>query len=94
MWDALDYSYYRQTGVVKINKEKFVENFTRRYAEVASTAREYKIQFYDVNEIPPKVSIRISSSVVGNANQMLNSTSEPVTVALTDKIDAILETPY
>lgn len=94
MWDAVDYSYYRQTGVVKINKEKFVENFTRRYAESASTARNYRIQFYDVNEVPPKVSIRVSSSVTGNANQMLNATEEPVTVTLTDKIDAILETPY
>ncbi len=94
MWDAVDYAYFRQTGTVKIDKEKFVENFTRRFAETASTARQYKIEFYDVNERPPKVSIRILSDVTGNANQMLSSTADPVTVTLTDKIDAILETPY
>ena len=33
MIDAIDISYYRDTGELKIVKEKFVENFTRRFSE-------------------------------------------------------------
>ncbi len=94
MWDAVDYGYYRQTGVVKINKEKFVENFLRRYAESANLSRNYNIKFFDVNETPPKVSIRVTSGVTGNAASVLSATEDPVTVQLSNTIDAILETPY
>ena len=31
MIDAVDVAYYRLTGEIKISKEKFVENFTRRF---------------------------------------------------------------
>ena len=34
--DAVDYSYYRDYGEIKINKEKFYESFLRRFAETAS----------------------------------------------------------
>lgn len=88
MWDAFDYSAYRAQGTVRINREKFVENFVRRYAESASKSREYKIKFYDVNEQPPKVSLSVTSGVVG-----VNGSTE-VTFDLTNSIDAILETPY
>ena len=33
MVDSIDISYYRETGNLKIVREKFVENFTRRFAE-------------------------------------------------------------
>ena len=45
MWDAFDYAEYRGNGVAKINREKFVENFLRRYAQSASRSREYEITF-------------------------------------------------
>lgn len=93
MWEAVDYSYFRKTGYYKINKEKFVENFLRRYADSASKSRHYKIEFIDINEIPPKVSIRISSGASGDATAALGS-SNVVEFNLTNKIDAILETPY
>lgn len=88
MWDAFDYSAYRANGTVRINREKFVENFVRRYAESASKSREYEIKFYDVNEQPPKVSLSVTSGVVG-----VNGSTE-VTFNLKNSIDAILETPY
>lgn len=94
MWDAFDYSTYRKTGEIRINREKFVENFTRRYAESASKSREYTIQFYDINEKPPKVSLKVTSSVTGNPGSALSATEEPVTVTINNKIDAILEVPY
>ena len=36
MVDAVDFSYYRKFGEIKINKEKFYESFLRRFAETAS----------------------------------------------------------
>ena len=88
MWDAVDYAEYRVTGNLKINREKFVENFVRRYAESASRSREYQLVFYDINETPPKVSVGVKSGVKGVAG------SAEVTFDLNNKVDAILETPY
>ncbi|MBR3199290.1 MAG: hypothetical protein IKG27_04675 [Bacilli bacterium] len=88
MRDAIDYASYRDDGRIKINREKFVENFIRRYAESASKSRDYKIIFYSINESPPKVSLAVKSGVVGAAGDA------EVSFDLTNKIDAILETPY
>ena len=90
MWDSFDYASYRSTGEIRINREKFVENFIRRYAESASMSREYNIKFYDINEKPPKVSIRVSSEVIGS-NGM---SGETMNFDLSDRINAILEVPY
>ena len=90
MWDSFDYASYRSTGEIRINREKFVENFIRRYAESASMSREYNIKFYDINEKPPKVSIRVSSGVIGS-NGMIGET---MNFDLSDRINAILEVPY
>ena len=93
MWDAVDYAYYRKSGYIKINKEKFVENFLRRYAQSANNSRDYKITFYDVNELPPKVSVKVTSSVSGQVTATLgDDTINDFTIS--NKIDAILETPY
>lgn len=64
MLDSVDLKYYRETGDYKIVKEKFVENFTRRFAEstlfVGST---YTIKFFDIMEIPPKVTVTIDTGI-------------------------------
>ena len=88
MKDALDYSAYRANGTLKINREKFVENFVRRYAQSASRSRDYRIIFYDINETPPKVSVAVKSGVVGVGG------STQITFDLNNRVDAILETPY
>ena len=88
MYDALDLVAYREDGIVKIDREKFVENFVRRFAENASLARTYVIEIYDVNEEPPKVSLKVSSTEQGNVS------NEIVTFDIQNKIDAILEVPY
>ncbi len=88
MWDAVDYAEYRANGKLKINREKFVENFLRRYAQSASRSRNYKITIYDVNEIPPKVSVSVRSKVVGANNKA------QVTFDLQNRVDAILEGKY
>ena len=88
MWDAFDYATYRTTGEIRIDREKFVENFIRRYAESASRSRQYTIKFYDINEKPPKVSLSVQSGVVGVGG------STEITFDLQNRIDAILEVPY
>lgn len=87
MLDAVDVAYYRKTGNLKIVKEKFVENFTRRFAEsTIFVTNDYNIEFYDIMEVPPKVSIIIHTeigeyTVAGNADDY----------NIANKLDAILE---
>ena len=47
---------------VKIIEQKFIENFTRRFAaSISGNVAEYKIDFYDIMESPPKATVVISS---------------------------------
>lgn len=88
MYDAIDMATYRAYGTVRIDREKFVENFVRRFAEGAQLSQNYKIEIFDVNETPPKVSIRVSSNLASNV------TNEIIEFDISNKLDAILETPY
>lgn len=87
MYDAIDLAAYRETGTVRIDREKFAENFLRRFSESASLAKTYKIEIYDINEEPPKVSLKVSSSEVSGF------TGEIMEFEISNTIDAILETP-
>lgn len=84
--DAVDYAYYREYGEIRINKEKFIESFLRRFAEIASLTTKYKITFAEIYEAPPKVSVEINSStdsyVIANDSESFDMSS---------RIDAILE---
>lgn len=45
-------------------KEKFVENFTRRYSEsTLFIGTKYTISFFDIIEVPPKVTIMIDTGL-------------------------------
>ena len=64
MIDAIDMDYYRQTGELKIIKDKFVESFTRRFAESTVFAgSEYTINYFDIMEEPPKVTVSINTGI-------------------------------
>lgn len=86
MYDAIDYGYYKKYGELKIIKEKFVENFIRRFAESATLNKNYKINFYSIYETPPAVSIEIKTTtgeyLVG---------SESIDAGITTRLTAILE---
>lgn len=88
MYDAIDVDYYKTEGTVKINAEKFIENFLRRFAESASLANSYNIKIYDINETPPKVTLSVKSSASTTA------TGKKVTFDLNERLSAILETTY
>ena len=82
MTDALDTNFQAMNGVVRMDKEKFVESFIRRFANNINDTREYKITFYALNEVPPKVSIKVDSlttlSFDGDAAEITTSISELV----------------
>ena len=86
MVDSVDYGYYREYGEVRIIKEKFVESFVRRFAESASLSSTYKIEFYEIYEVPPKVSVKISTN-----SSSFNIAGDSSTFKIVNKIDMILE---
>jgi len=86
MLDAVDYGYYRQYGEVRINKEKFIESFLRRFAESANLSTTYNISFYDIYEAPPKVSVKVSSK--SNTFKIFGDTES---FDVVNKIDSIIE---
>lgn len=90
MTESVDVAYYRTTGEIKISEQKFVENFIRRYAEVVSfNANGYKIEFYDIMEVPPKASIRVTSK-----SDTYRITTDAQNFDIVNELNAILETVY
>ena len=92
MFDAFDLETYKTSPsdnkIIRINREAFIESFIRRFSDNASLANTYRIEIYDVNEYPPKVSIRIKTkegTVIGDQEFEFD---------ITNQIDAILETTY
>ena len=86
MIDAVDYSYYRTYGEIKINKEKFFESFLRRFSENASSATEYTVSFYGIYEAPPKVSVEIKSK-----SNTFNIAGDSESFDMVERLDAIIE---
>lgn len=89
MEDAFDRASYMKDGkTIRINREKFVENFMRRFAQNASLSNTYVIEIYDVNEYPPKVSLKVKTK------QGTVLANEEINFNVTNQIDAILEPGY
>ena len=89
MVDAVDYAYYREYGELKINKEKFIESFARRFAETASLSSEYQIIITGVYETPPKVSVQITSKT--NTYFIANEQTSSEDFDMESRVEAILE---
>ena len=79
MIDAVDYSYYRLYGDVRISKQKFIEN--------TNISKNYDVNFYDIYEVPPKVSVRVTSA----SNSFNVGQEADTSLDLVNEIDAILE---
>lgn len=86
MEDAMDMEYYRLNSLIRIDKEKFVEGFLRRFADSVDNTRTYTVSFYDINEVPPKVSVKVDSLTV------LSFTGEAANISTS--LDSIIETDY
>lgn len=90
MIDSVDLTYYRSTGEIKISNQKFMANFIRRYAENSNfNSSGYDIEFYDIIEIPPKVSVRVKTK-----SRTINISTEATDFDIVNQLDAILETIY
>lgn len=51
------------SGAIKISEQKFVENFTRRFAaSINGDVNKYTLEFYDIIESPPKATVLIKSN--------------------------------
>ena len=93
MWDAFDTEAYYNTAnssnpIIRINREAFVESFIRRFSQNVSLSNTYVIEFYDISEYPPKVSLKVKTKEGG---VVLNDSYD---FNITNQIDAILETTY
>ena len=94
MKESIDYGYYADTiptvtennyneknyGKFKINREKLIENFIRRFAETVDINKKYTINFYYISEVPPAASVEIiseanSSSFAGTGELDVRSVS-------------------
>ena len=62
--NSLDKIYERDCGVPRLDRERFVENFLYRFIKNIDTSREYDLYFYDINEVPPKASVKVDSLTV------------------------------
>ena len=79
MVESIDKSYYARTGELKIVEQKFVANFTRRFANgTMGNSNNYVIDFYDIMESPPKASVVIRNNtdlmvISKNSTDIVNS---------------------
>lgn len=76
MYESIDWAYFKTVdtddnkGEYKISEQKFVENFTRRFAaSINDNANNYTLEFYDIIEKPPKVTVRIKSNTTTYTNR-------------------------
>ena len=84
MSDAIDDSMLSSLGLIRVDKEKFIESFVRRMSDNVEASRNYKVKVYDINETPPRVSVRVESQTYANFGE--------TTTPIVTHVDAILET--
>ena len=93
MEDAIDYTFLRTCGLYRIDKEKFAESFIYRFANSVDGTRGYRIRFYDINEVPPKVSVKVDSTTSVSAGNIKDK-GDVTQGDISTSYDAILETKY
>ena len=94
MEDAIDIYYLRTCGVYRLDREKFVESFLYRFTDSIDATRDYTIGFYDINEVPPKVSVKVDSLTALTVKAQSNKTGTDTSANISTSYDAILETKY
>lgn len=90
MIDSIDYGLYRKTGEIRMIESKFVENFTRRFAESVNDSKEYTLDFYEIYENPPKATVVVKTET---GSQTITSDST-VNFDIRTVMSGILETKY
>lgn len=93
MLESVDVAYYRNMqagrGTFKISEQKFVENFTKRFANnISGDATQYEIQFYDIIETPPKATVVIKART---QNYKLGNSDDGGSFEIVNDLTGILE---
>lgn len=74
---------------LKIIEQKFVENFTRRFAaSISGDVTEYELEFYDIIESPPKATVVIKAKT---QEYMLGSKDSKESFTIVNELSGILE---
>lgn len=87
MYEAVDYAYLKKYGELRISSEKYMENFIRRYSEVITINKTTKISFYDIYEIPPKVTVELSTY----SDQRITMETAAGDMSIKNRLNGILE---
>ena len=90
MLDAVEETTFRQFGQLRMDKEKFVESFIKRFAQEVEKNRNYKIGFYDLNEMPPKVSVKVESGTMYSFPGQKKDMSDSSKLQINTKISMVL----
>ena len=90
MIDSIDYGVYRQYGDIRIVEEKFVENFTRRFADSVNSSKTYTLEFFDIYENPPKATVRVKTAT----REYSVTTDSAMDFDIVTVLNGILETKY
>lgn len=79
------------SGAIKISEQKFVENFTRRFAaSINGDVNDYTLEFYDIIESPPKATVMIKSNTTTYTNKD-NKTMVQTSADIENTLTGILE---
>ncbi len=95
MLESVDLACFRNSnsdgcnGSIKIAQQKFVENFTRRFAaSINGDVSSYTIDFYDIIEKPPKATVVVK----GKTKRFVLSTDvDDAQFDITNNLSGILE---
>ena len=86
--NGYELSDYKYMGDVKIIEQKFVENFSKRFANsIGGDADDYVIEFFDIMEKPPKASVKIT----GKSKSYTFVTGEGNDLNIVNNLTGILE---
>lgn len=89
MLDAVDIEYYEYHGDFRIVREQFVESFIRRWSASVTKRQDVTIEILDVIEMPPKVSVSVTTT---DGSSVLQLDGSEMDYNVVNRIDAILET--
>lgn len=90
MLDSIDYGVYRRYGDLRIIKEKFVENFIKRFSMEVRGSKTYSIEFYEIYEEPVKATVLVRTST-GEFQVSSDTTLESNIMTV---LSGIVETKY
>ena len=86
--DSIDYDYFAATNDIRIHKEVFVANFLKRFVQSVDMTNTYRVDFVDLYESPPKVSVRISTK---SNTFMIAGAGDLTDLDVTNTIDLIVQ---